>query len=216
MKLDKILQFFVVKEKRFFPLYIQSADNIVEAAAILTELTKTEDPQRRTDLSAEIKEHETDGDRLTDTIIDELLKAFVTPFDRDDIHQLAQDIDTFLDGIRDAGKKIDLFQPRVADPAFTRMAEIIHEIASCTAEMTRFFEKMRDRIPEIDARCDRMIALEHEADNLYSTYMSTLFKEEKDAIELVKKKNIIQTLEDTCDQGKLISDTIRNILVKMG
>ena len=72
------------------------------------------------------------------------------------------------------------------------------------------------RNPEIDALCDRLVDWEHTADNIYSNYMSNLFKEEKDAIELVKKKNIIQTLEDTCDLGKKISDTVRNILVKMG
>ena len=216
MRLDKILQFFVVKEKKFFPLYIQAADNIVKAADILLELTKVEDPELRSTLSARIKEHETAGDQLTDTIIDELLKAFVTPFDRDDIHQLAQDIDMFLDGIRDSGKKIDLFQPRFADADFTRMADIIRQSAEDIASLTRNFDNMRDRVPEIDALCDRLVDWEHTADNIYSNYMSNLFKEEKDAIELVKKKNIIQTLEDTCDLGKKISDTVRNILVKMG
>ena len=213
--LDKVLQFFVVKDKRFFPLYIEAAENIVEAADLLIALTEEVDNDARREISVRIKEHETKGDKITDTIIDELLKAFVTPFDRDDIHQLAQDVDVFLDSIRDSGKKIVLFQPKDADPGFKEMALAIRRDAGLLLDITRRFENMRDKIGEIDSLCDQMIEIEHSADNIYSDYMSALFHDEKDAIELVKKKNIIQTLEDTCDLGKDISDTVRNILVKL-
>lgn len=60
-----------------------------------------------------------------------------------------------------------------------------------------------------------MREIEHDADDVYASFMSHLFKEEKDTVELIKKKNIIQALEDTCDSAKVVSDLVRSILVKM-
>lgn len=216
MKLDKILQIFVVKEKRFFPLFIQSAENIVKAAHLLIEQTKEDDPDERRILSRRIKECETAGDRVTDRIIDELLDAFVTPFERDDIHNLAQDMDTVLDDIRDASKKISIYQPIGHDRKLVEMADCILRDSELFLSITQLFETMRNDVSQIDKLCDEIKEIEHTVDDIYESYMSSLFANEKDAIELVKKKNIVQALEDTCDAAKDVSDTVRTILVKMG
>ena len=89
MKLDNFLQLFVVKEKTFFPLFIQTTANIVKAAHLLVDLTREADPVNRQMLANRIKECETTGDTFTDHIIEKLIDAYNTPFDREDIHQLA-------------------------------------------------------------------------------------------------------------------------------
>ena len=216
MKLDKFLQLFVVKEKRFFPLFIQSAENIVKAATLLIEQTKEPDQDERKIYAKRIKECETAGDRITDRIIDELLESFVTPFDRDDIHQLAQDLDTVLDDIRDASKKFAIYQPKSNDRKLIELAEYILKDAELFLVMTHRFENMRSDITELDKICDSIKEVEHIADDIYESYLSSLFANETDAIELVKKKNIVQALEDTCDAAKDVSDTVRSIIVKMG
>lgn len=216
MKLDKFLQLFVVKEKRFFPLFIQSAENIVKAATLLIEQTKEPDQDERKIYAKRIKECETAGDRITDRIIDELLEAFVTPFDRDDIHQLAQDLDTVLDDIRDASKKFAIYQPKSNDRKLIELAEYILKDAELFLVMTHRFENMRSDITELAKICDSIKEVEHIADDIYESYLSSLFANETDAIELVKKKNIVQALEDTCDAAKDVSDTVRSIIVKMG
>lgn len=216
MKIDKFLQLFVVKEKRFFPLFIQSAENIKKAAELLVEQTKEEDADKRRILAHLIKECETAGDVVTDRIIDELMDAYVTPFDRDDIHQLAEDMDTFLDTMRDSSKKIAIYQPKEVSPKLVSLSEYILKDAELLIEITSHFEKMRDDAKIVDDLCDRIKENEHICDDIFESYMSNLFEEEKDAIELVKKKNIVQALEDTSDIAKSLSNTIRSIAVKMG
>lgn len=215
MNLDRILQLFVVKEKRFFPLFIQSAENIVKAAGLLVEVTGTEDAEKRRILSHRIKECETAGDRITDTIIDELLDAYVTPFDRDDIHLLAEDMDTFLDNIRDAAKKFAIYQPKKND-SLADIAGYILKDAETLLEMTRNFDGIRDCIKWFDSRCDDIKEYEHVCDDIYESFMSNLFEHESDAIELVRQKNIIQALEDTSDAAKRLAGSIRSVVVKMG
>lgn len=215
MKLDKILQIFVVKEKKFFPLYIQSAENILKATDLLLELTKTDSEDDRRILAHRIKECETAGDRITDKIIDTLIDSFVTPFDRDDIHMLAEDMDTLLDNIRDASKKFAIYQPKTNEK-FQQLASYIQNDAQILLEMTRNFDHMRDDIKHFDSLCDQIKDNEHICDDIYETFMSNLFSHETDAIELLREKNILQALEDTSDVAKRLSGTIRSIVVKMG
>ena len=215
MKLDNILQFFVVKEKRFFPLFIQSAENICKAAELLLQQTKTEDREERVIFSHRIKEHETAGDQITAQIINELMDAYVTPFDRDDIHALAEDMDSFLDCIRDASKKIAIYQPKQSKK-FVEMAEFIRRDAELILEITGKFDSIRKDVKEIDALCDSIKDIEHMVDDLYESYMSNLLRYEKDTVEIIRKKNIAQALEDVSDMAKTISGIIRSIAVKMG
>lgn len=216
MKIDKFLQLFVVKEKRFFPLFDQSAQNIRKAAELLLEQTKEDDAEKRREYAHRIKEYETIGDRITDKIIDELLDAVVTPFDRDDIHQLAEDMDTFLDCIRDCSKKIAIYQPKDPSHKVIEIAEYIVKDAEILVEITGLFEQMREKAKELDKLCDDIKEIEHVVDDIYESYMSNLFEFEKDPIELVKKKNIIQAIEDTSDIAKGLASTIRSVVVKMG
>lgn len=215
MKIDKFLQLFVVKEKRFFPLFDQSAQNIKKAAELLLEQTKEDDAEKRREYAHRIKEYETVGDRITDKIVDELLDAVVTPFDRDDIHQLAEDMDTFLDCIRDCSKKIAIYQPKDPSHKVIEIAEYIVKDADILVEITGLFEQMREKAKELDKLCDDIKEIEHVVDDIYESYMSNLFEFEKDPIELVKKKNIIQAIEDTSDIAKGLASTIRSVVVKM-
>lgn len=216
MKLDNILQVFVVKEKKFFPLFSESAKNILKAADLLLEQAKEEDHDKRIVYSHRIKECETAGDSITDKIIDELLDSYVTPFDRDDIHELAEAMDTFLDCIRDSSKKISIYQPKASSHKLIEIAEYIRKDAELLVEITNRFDNARKLVKELDALCDEIKETEHTVDDIYESYMSNLFSQEKDAIELVKKKNIAQALEDTSDVAKSLSNTIRSIVVKLG
>lgn len=215
MKIDNFLQLFVVKEKRFFPLFIQSAENIDSAADLLLQQAKSDDPDQRRMLAHRIKERETEGDVITKKIIDELMDAYVTPFDRDDIHELAESMDTFLDTIRDSSKQIAMYQPKEPSRKLIEIAEYIKQDAELFVEITRKFDSMRKEAKEVDSLCNKIKEIEHIVDDVFESYMSNLFEFEKDAIELTKKKNIAQALEDTSDKAKSTSNVIRSIAVKM-
>ncbi|MBR3074217.1 MAG: DUF47 family protein [Bacteroidales bacterium] len=214
MNFDHFLQLFVVKEKSFFPLFIQAAENIKKASELLLEQARESDPDKRRILAHRIKEHETEGDKITDKVIDVLMDAYLTPFDRDDIHELAEIMDTFLDTMRDASKKIAIYQPKDPSRKLIEIAEYIDKDAAILVEITKHFDTMRKDAKLLDKYCDDIKDIEHTVDDIYETYMSNLFEKEKDAIELVKKKNIAQALEDTSDVAKGVSSTIRSIVVK--
>lgn len=215
MKIDNFLQLFVVKEKKFFPLFIQSAENIDKAADLILQQAKSDDPDERRMLAHRIKERETEGDTITKRIVDELLAAYVTPFDRDDIHELAESMDTFLDTIRDASKQIAMYQPKEPSRKLIEIAEYIKKDADLFVEITGKFDNMRKEAKEVDDLCNKIKEIEHIVDDVFESYMSNLFEFEKDAIELTKKKNIAQALEDISDKAKSTAKVIRSIAVKM-
>ena len=205
MNFDHLLQLFVVKEKSFFPLFVKSAENISAAAALLLQQAQESDPDERRILAHRIKERETEGDTITHQIVDVLMNAYITPFDRDDIHDLAEGLDGFLDSIRDSSKKIAIYQPKDSSKKLIEIADYINKAAGIMLEATKHFDTMRKDAKELDKLCDH---------DIYESYMSNLFEYEKDAIELVKKKNIAQALEDTSDVAKAVSSKIRSIVVK--
>ena len=214
MNFDHLLQLFVVKEKSFFPLFVQSAENLNAAAALLLKQTQESDPDERRMLAHRIKEHETEGDTITHKIVDVLMNAYITPFDRDDIHDLAEGLDGFLDSIRDSSKKIAIYQPKDPSKKLIEIADYIDKAAGLMLEATKHFDSLRKDAKEIDKICDQIKEIEHTVDDIYESYMSNLFEFEKDPIELVKKKNIAQALEDTSDVAKAVSSKIRSIVVK--
>ena len=205
---------FVVKEKSFFPLFVKSAENISAAASLLLQQAQESDPDERRMLSHRIKERETEGDTITHQIVDVLMNAYITPFDRDDIHDLAEGMDGFLDSIRDSSKKIAIYQPKDSSKKLIEIADYIHRAADIMVEATKHFDTLRKDAKVIDKLCDEIKEIEHTVDDIYESYMSNLFEFDKDAIELVKKKNIAQALEDTSDVAKAVSSKIRSIVVK--
>lgn len=215
MKLDKFLQVFVTKENKFYPLFISLSDLICRSAELLVQQTREQDEKERVRLAKQIKAFESEGDKITACLFDTLYKAFVTPFDREDVHQFASNLDTFLDFLDDSAKKFAIYQPKECDEHLIRIAEAILEDARYTAQITANIEKIRDRVELLDSICDSMKAIEHQVDDLYEEYMAYIFKNEKDSIELIKKKNIVQVLEDTTDHAKHLSETVRSIIVKM-
>lgn len=215
MKIDRFLQLFVVKEKKFYPLYISQTENIVVAAEELKRLYLESNYELQKESYRKIKVLETKGDQITAKIYEELNKTFVTPFDREDIHVLASRIDTFLDFIHDSARKLAMYKPLSPSKDLITIVDLILEDAKLINEIARNLEFLVKRNGEILKLCKRIKEIEHKVDELYEDYNIFLFQNEKDAIELVKNKNIVQSLEDTTDRAKEISDSIRSIIVKL-
>ena len=127
MNIDKFLKFFVPKDHSFYPLFEEDAKNLVKAADLLKQLlasTKIEDRER---IYQQIKEVEHIGDQITDKTYKQLNKSFITPFDREDIHELAGNIDNVVDSINGIGRRICLYKPKHLMPVYKEMAEMIVE-----------------------------------------------------------------------------------------
>lgn len=214
MKLDHFFQLFVVKERKFFPLYIAQANNILKGAQTLLNLVKESDGVQKREYFQRIKKIETKGDQITLNIYNELRDTFVTPFDREDINTLASKMDTFLDFIHDSARRIILYQPQKLDDHLLNIAEYIVEDAHILCGIMAELPLMRKKVKFIMEKCARIKEIEHTIDDIYEAYLTDVFENEKDAIELVKAKNIVQSLEDTTDKAKDISNAIKTIILK--
>lgn len=214
MNLNSFLQFFVTKETKFFPLYIKQGETLVHATKTLLEMITIDDYEERKLYGRMIKKDETDGDELFRNIYKTLNITFITPFDREDVNELAVNLDDCLDVIDDCSKNILMYQPKHIDIQLIETAKYLHECGELLLDIIKDLEFINIYHERIIEKCDKIKHIEHIIDSIYSDYISNLFKNESDYIELVKNKNIAETFESASDILKNVSDTIRTIVIK--
>lgn len=213
MTFSQIFQILVPKDKKFIPIFEIAAKNTVKAAEALVELFETTDRAAIEQKVRLIKELEKIGDNYTHTIFDELNKTFITPFDREDIYKLNSSLDDVLDLINESAKKLLLNNPKTIPSQFIELAEQIllgaKEMECALAELKNL--KHPERIKQ---SCIRINEIENIADEIYHTALTDLFENEKDAIELIKKRDILSILEAATDKAEDVSDMIKTLIIK--
>jgi predicted phosphate transport protein (TIGR00153 family) len=215
MNIDTILKYFVPKDHAFFPLFERDAQNLIKTAEVLKLLLSTEDIEQQEVLTKQIKELEKIGDDITHTIFDQLNKSFITPFDREDIQQFGSNIDDVVDTINGVGQRIRLYKPKNYIPVYLEFAEILYQAAKEIEFSVKHLIDPSNNKDKIMKSCIAINTLENKADELYHIGISSLFENEKDPFELIKKKEILETLEKAVDKAEDVSDIIKTILVKM-
>ena len=215
MNIDSFLKFFVPKDHSFFPLFESDALNLVKASELLKELMASTEISEHERINKEIKIIEHIGDDITDKTYVQLNKSFITPFDREDIHELIAHIDDVVDSINGISRRICLYKPKKLIPIYKEMAALIYEGAK---EIEAAIHCLKDPISnkeKITRACERVTAIEHEADELYFVGVSELFEKEEDPKELLKNNKILEILERCVDEEEDVTDTLKAILIKM-
>jgi uncharacterized protein len=206
------LQFLLPKDRKFFPLFEQATSNLVKTSKLLVELVNVE-PEKRKELVKEIEHQEHQGDNLTHLIFNELSRNFITPFDREDIHALASAIDDVLDFIHGSAKRIDLYKIKELPEPIVMLADVILKGAIELNVAVRNLEDMK-QIMLIKESCVKINSLENHADDVFNMGIAKLFEEEKDAIQIIKIKEVLQSLETATDKCEDAANVIQTILVK--
>lgn len=214
MGLNRFLQLFIPKESKFFPLLRGQVEDILEASNLLIEFTKTEEHYIRKDLYNQIKGLESHCDTLTLTVFEELNHTFITPFDREDIHNLTAQLDDVMDLINDAAKRTILYKPDHIPTEITKMAELIKECALCLEIAIGEIDKVRKNPKVVIEQSANIHRIETTADNEYEMFLIKLFRHEQNAIELIKQMEIVQMMESAVDKAEDVADIIRTIIVK--
>lgn len=214
MNIDKFLKFFVPKDHSFFPLFESDAHNLLKASELLKELMGS--PEHEHDrIHREIKDIEHVGDEITNRTYIQLNKSFITPFDREDIHQLTAHIDDVVDTINGISRRIWLYKPKKLIPIYMEVANLINLGAK---EIETAILCLNDPVAnkdKITIACDNVTRIEHEADELYFKGVSELFEYEEDTKELLKNNKILELLERCVDEEEDVTDTLKAILIKM-
>lgn len=198
-------------EGKFFDLFNEHADLCVKGAKEMVALmTNFDDLEIRVHA---IEAIEKEADKVTHQTIDLLHKTFITPLDRDDIHQLITRMDDILDLLEDAGQTISLYDIKAITPEAKRLAELCLACAEKVAGAVRLLHNM-DNSQEILAMCAEIDRLESDADHVMRAAMSKLFRDEPDVRNLIKLKAIYEILETVTDRCEDVANIIEGILVE--
>ena len=215
MKFSEIFHLMVPKDGKFFPLFESTGDVMVEASKQLHSLISSNTIEEREPHFAIIKKLENDGDDLTATITNELNKTFVTPFDREEIHELTITMDDVIDAIYGVSQKIRLYVPKTHSAQLIELSALLVYTAERVRYAVGLLRDARHNTESLDSVCKEIQTLEHQADELYYQGVMDIFQHECDAIELVKKKEILLDIERAFDKAKEISNVLRAILIKL-
>jgi len=208
-----IFQYFTPKDKNFFPLFERATANLLETTKVLVELVNTSSPERKRELFKEIERLEHVGDSITHETFHELSSNFITPFDREDIHALVTAIDDIVDYVHGSTKRIELYKVEVMTPAIVKLAELIHK---CAEELNTAVKELRNlkNITTIKEATVRINSIENHADDIFDNALAQLFENEKNAVEVIKMKDVLSALETATDKAEDAADVINSILVK--
>ena len=192
-------------EGKFFDLFNQHADLCVKGAREMVALmTNFDDLEMRVHA---IEAIEKEADKVTHITIELLHKTFITPLDRDDIHQLITRMDDILDLLEDAGQTISLYDIKAITPEAKRLAELCLGCAQKVQAAVALLHNM-DNSRAILTLCEEIDRLESDADHVMRAAMSKLFRDEPDVRNLIKLKAIYEILETVTDRKK--RDSKRN------
>ena len=200
--------------KNFLPIYSHQANYIAQASAALLDMTRTTDLSEWKRLEKEVKSCEVQGDAMLTEFYEELYEKALTSIARPDLQTIAMNIDDFLDKINGAAKSILLYSPKKIDNQLVDIAQYIVYEADALKKIIPALENIHDNFSSLAIQCDRITELEHAADDSYQEYIGFIFENEKDAIELMKYKNIAESLEAATDSAKTISDHIRKVMLR--
>lgn len=208
-----IFQFFQPKDKKFFPLFEKAASNVKQTSNALVELVNSNSPERRKGLFREIERLEHVGDSITHETFNELSSTFITPFDREDIHGLVTAIDDIVDYIHGASKRIELYKVETMTPSIIKLSELIQQASGELETAVIELKNMRN-VSKIKEACVRLNSIENHADDIFDMAIAKLFEEEKNAVEVIKMKDLLSALETATDKCEDAANVISSILVK--
>lgn len=202
---------FIPKEFNFFDLFEKQIDCAVEAAKHFKELVNKGSVDD--EALAKMQDIEHRGDEAAHTIIDRLDKSFITPFDREDIHSLAKELDDIVDMINTIINRLKVYKITGVDKNLVEFARIIEESVRAVAVAVKWMRNMKHSKSVVTA-CVEVNRLENVGDDLRDKFLAELFEKEKDPIMVIKMKEIYQDSETVLDICEDVAHVVSSILVK--
>ena len=202
---------FMPREEKFFELFADSTRNMVKASQVLKEMIDTwEFVDGRV---AEITELEHQGDTITHQIMAQLNRTFVTPFDREDIAQLAHTMDDVTDFIHSAADAMLIY--KIESPT-QRAKELADIIVQAAAEVERAVGKLRRHaeLKQILERCVEINRLENMADRVYRAAIAELFDDTTDIAQVIKWREIYEHMESATDRCEDVANVLEGVALK--
>jgi uncharacterized protein len=195
-------------DETFYDLFTQLAERLVSGAELLNEVF-TEGTDRE-QLAERMRQEEHLADEATHDIIRRVNKTFVTPFDREDIYSLASSLDDVMDYMEEAVDLVLLYDIQHLPPETAEQVEVIQRCAELTAESMPRLQSMKN----LDEFWIEINRLENQGDKGYRKILAKLFSGEYEALEVLKLKDVVDSLEDAIDAFETVANVIEQISVK--
>lgn len=213
MNLNKVFSYFIPKDKVFYELFTKDAQNLVAVSQVFVELVNATETAKKDELVRKIADLEHVGDDITHSIFTALSTNFITPFDREDIHYLATSLDDIVDFVHGSATRLNLYKIEECTPAMKKLAEILEKQAK---EIDIAIQNMRgmDNITRIREALVRINSLENNADDVFDEAVSNLFLMERDAIKIIKIKEVLSNMETATDKCEDVANVIESIIIK--
>ncbi len=196
------------KDPKFFELFIADGDNLAAAATALHEMVDQYD--RLEARIANIQALEKHGDEINDEVTRRLEDAFVTPFDREDIHELVSRLDDVLDGIQSVAETFVIYDVPQPTAEAKRLAAILDGQGGELAAALRKLDGLKD----LEGHFAAIHGLEKEADGVSRAAVARLFHEDLPAIEVIKWRDIYNDLENTIDAAEDAAEAMERMYHK--
>ena len=202
----------IPRDEEFYPMFNQAAENIAACARLLRELL---DGFSGVEKSVEkqvklIGECERQGDEITRQILRRLNSSFVTPFDREDIHALTEELDDVVDEMQAAADLLVLHNVEKPLPDVKELADILVEAAETNVQLIHKLPKLRG----LDSELETIDRLESAADKAYRRTVAHLFSGEYKAFAVLKWKDVVEAIEASVNNIENISDIVERIALK--
>jgi len=197
------------RDEEFFDLFAAVAERNKEAALHQRQLFDAA-PDRRTPHVEQIKRLEHEADQVTHEVVNRLDRTFITPLDREDIHELASNLDDVMDAMDGTARRSQIFGLGAAPQGVKQLAETIERMVTVLAEAVKRLKKGGDVI----RFCIEAKRLEEEGDAIYHEALGRMFATERDPIELIKWKEIYDNLERTLDRSEDVANVLESITLK--
>jgi len=213
MNMNSIFQLLIPKNNRFFVLFEKTVANLLEGAKVLDEILNTNNAAQRIALIDKLGKIEHKGDEFTHEIIRTLNKSFITPFDREDIYSLTTSLDDILDFIYASARSVEMYKIPVITPEIKKLGTLILNAAS---ELYKAVPKLVStrNIGLIREATIAINSIENEADIVFEYAVAELFSTEKDAVQVIKMKEVLSLLEMATDKAEDAAYTLESILLK--
>jgi predicted phosphate transport protein (TIGR00153 family) len=198
----------IPRDEKFFDLFVKDGENILEAVRKLEAMVASYD--RLDERVAEIQALEKRGDQIGNEIAIRLERSFITPFDREDIHELTVHLDDILDGIQATAETFVIYGIDRPDADTRQMVGILGgQVVQLLDALTKL-ERGRD----INTHLATVHDLEHQADGLSRAAIGRLFHDKRDPLDVIKLRDLYRTLEETIDAAEDAAEVIERILHK--
>jgi uncharacterized protein len=205
------------REGNFFQLFNQHADRIVEAAHAFSKMVNNyADLAQRETFNAQVDSAERAADRITHEVNRSLHKTFITPIDREQIHQLINTMDDVADLIQDSAETMALYDVKFMNDDILRLTDLSVKCCERLKDAVALIEKVSEAAGAEAAlkTCEEIDKLESDADRVMRSAMSRLFREEPDVREVIKLKAVYELLETITDKCEDVANLIEGIVLE--